>query len=261
MPDIAVLDLRLRRRSLIGYALGMAGYALVIVALYPSFKGDTGLDAFTEKSSTVAALFGANGPLTTPPGWLNANLYGNFVPLIVLLMTIGYGAHAIAGQDEDGTLGLLAALPISRRSLLLQKFATLCLTAVPVSVATLACVLAGRGFELTVGVGNLVEITVGALLLGIDFGALALTIGALTGSRSTALGVTSALAAASYLISSLAPVVHWIRPARVVSLFYWSVGDGQLVHGLSLTSVLVLVLTATVLLAGAVAAFDRLDVH
>ena len=93
----------------------MGVYALVIVALYPSFKNDTSLNKFTENGSTVAALFGANGPLTTPTGWLNANLYANFVPLIVLLLTIGYGASCLAGQDEDGTLGLIAALPIARR--------------------------------------------------------------------------------------------------------------------------------------------------
>src|SRR5664280_1249359 len=75
----------------------------------------------------VAALFGANGPLTTPPGWLNANLYANFVPLIVLLLTIGYGAACLAGQDENGTLGLIASLPVSRRRIAAQKFASLSL--------------------------------------------------------------------------------------------------------------------------------------
>ena len=64
--DIARLDLRLRRRSLIGYALGMAVYALIVVALYPSFKDDTSLNKLTENGNTVAALFGATGSLTTP---------------------------------------------------------------------------------------------------------------------------------------------------------------------------------------------------
>ena len=112
---ITRLDLRLRRRAMYGYTLGMAAYTFVIVALYPSFKNDTSLNKLTAKGSTVAALFGASGPLTTPSGWLNANLYANFAPLILLLLTIGYGASCLAGQDEDGTLGLVATLPISRR--------------------------------------------------------------------------------------------------------------------------------------------------
>lgn len=45
---IARLDLLLRRRGMIGYALGMAVYVFVIVALYPTFKDDASLNQFTE---------------------------------------------------------------------------------------------------------------------------------------------------------------------------------------------------------------------
>ena len=59
---------------MIGYTAGIAVYALVIVALYPSFRNDTSLNQFTENGSTVAALFGANGPLTTPPDGSTPNV-------------------------------------------------------------------------------------------------------------------------------------------------------------------------------------------
>jgi ABC-2 type transport system permease protein len=99
------------------------------------------------------------------------------------------------------------------------------------------------------------------VLLGIDFGALALLAGAISGSRAIALGVTSSLAAASYLVSSLAPVTLWMRPLRFGSLFYWAVGNAQLRTGLSLTSAVVLVGFAAVTLGAAVKAFERQDVH
>lgn len=263
MPSVGVtsLDLRLRRRSMYGYMIGMAAYALVIVALYPSFKNDTSLNNLTEDDSTVAALFGATGPLTTPPGWLNANLYANIVPLIVLLLTVGYGASCLAGQDEEGTLGLIAALPLSRRRIAVQKAAAMVVLTVPVSVLTLLCVLAGHWFDLTLGTGGLVGVTLGVLLLGVDFGAIAMLIGAATGSRGTAVGITSALAAAAYLISSLAPVVPWLHPARFASPFFYAVGDGQVSHGLSLAWAGVLVGIAVAALTACLAAFERLDVH
>jgi len=72
------------------------------VALYPSFKNSVSLNS--RSGSTAAALSGVTGPLTSPGGWLNGNIYGNFFPLIMLLLTIGYGAACLAGQDEDGTL-------------------------------------------------------------------------------------------------------------------------------------------------------------
>ncbi len=259
--EVARLDVRLRRRAMYGYTIGMAAYAFVIVVLYPSFKNDTSLNKLTENGSTAAALFGASGPLTTPPGWLNANLYANVVPLIVLLLTIGYGASCLAGQDEDGTLGLIATLPLSRRHVALQKAAAMVVQAVPVSLATLLCVLAGRGFDLSVSSRGLAGVTLGVLLLGIDFGAIAMMIGAATGSRGAALGVTSALAAASYLISSLAPVVHWLHPARFASPFFYAVGDGQLSHGLPVGWAAVMLAIAALAIGGCLLAFDRLDVH
>lgn len=256
---IALLDLRLRRRACLGYALGLAGYVLIIVALYPTFAHETSLDRFTD--SKVAALFGASGTLTSPSGWLNANVYGNFLPLIVLVLTMGYGAACVAGQDADGTLGLVATLPVSRRRLAGEKLAALCVQPIPAAMLSAALVLAGPLWDLHVGVWPELGITLAALLLGIDFGILAMLVGALTGSRGTALGVASAVAAASYLISSLAPVTSWVRPARFVSLFYWSVGNGQLVDGPSAAGLVVLTGVGVALAAIALHAFDIMDVH
>jgi ABC-2 type transport system permease protein len=259
--DVARLDLRLRLRSIIGYTLGLAAYALLIVVLYPAFRNDTSLDALTKDSSTLSALFGATGSLTTPDGWMNANLYANFVPLFVLLMTIGYGAAAIAGQDEDGTLASMATLPVSRTNLLLQKALALAVLALPIPVVTLVFAIVGRDFQVRLGVGELLGTTVGVVLLGLDFGLLALAVGARTGSRGTALGVAGALAAASYVIGSLALTVHWMHPLRYTSLFYWSVGHRQLVDGLSIPSLLVLLGTGVVLGVLALAGFRRVDLH
>jgi hypothetical protein len=66
LANVTRLDLRLRRRSTICYAAGMALYALVVVVLYPSFRHQTSLNGLS--GSTAAALFGITGPLTSPGG-------------------------------------------------------------------------------------------------------------------------------------------------------------------------------------------------
>ena len=58
-------------------------------------------------------------------------------------------------------------------------------------------------------------VTMLCVLLGIDFGVLAMLIGAVTGSRGAAVGLASTFAAAAYLISSLASVVPWLHRAPV----------------------------------------------
>ena len=259
--DVALTDLRLRRRSMLWFAVGLAAYAFLLVAMYPSVKSDAALGALTSDNPTVAALLGVSGSLTAPHGWINGDLYANFLPLMILLMTIGYGSSAIAGQSEDGSLGLVATLPISRRRLVAEKSAVLALLAVPLAVTTLAVVLLGRAYELTLPVGAVTGATFAVLVMGVDFGLIAMIIGILTGSRGLALGLTSALAAASCLVSSLAPVIGWARTLRPVSLFSWALGGHPLTDGPSTASYVVLILVGVGLYVAAVALIERLDIR
>ena len=257
--DITRLDLRLRRRSTIGYAVGIALYTLIVVALYPSFKNTTSLDSLS--GSTAAALFGVTGKLTDPGGWLNGNVYGNFFPLIMLLLSIGYGAACLAGQDEDGTLALIATLPARRRAILLQKLLALAVQATLLSAAVAVCVMAGHGFQLNVSTGNTVAISIALVLMGLDFGLVTMVVGAVTGRRGTALGVASGLAAASYLLSSLAATISAIRPGGYLSLIYWSVGNDQISKGVSPVDFAVLTATGLGALLAANFAFTRANLN
>jgi beta-exotoxin I transport system permease protein len=259
--EIARLDVSLRRRSLIGYTLGMAAYALVVVALYPAFRSSHSLDSLVKSDSTAAALLGVSGPLSSSGGWLNGNIYANFFPLMMLLMTVGYGAAALAGQDEEGTLCLVVALPIRRVRIVLLKVWAMALQASVLAASVAVCVLIGRSFELSVAPGNAISISAAVLLMGLDFGILAMAVGALAGRRATAIGVGATLAAASYLLSSLAPVVSWIRPGRYASLFYWAVGDDQISKGVSIADYAVLIVVGLIALCAAATAFQRLDLH
>jgi ABC-2 type transport system permease protein len=262
MPaEIARYDLYNRRRSTIWYAVGMALYMLVVVALYPSFEHSTELNRLTQGNSPLAALFGATGTLTSPAGWMNVNAYANFLPLIMLLLTIGYGAGAIAGQNEDGTLGLLVVLPVARRRILAGKVATMIAHALILAVTVAACVYIGRAFHVTLDPWHVATATLALLLLGIDLGLITLALGAATGSRGTAIGIASALAAVCYLISSLAPIVDWIKPLRFASLFYWAVANQQLTNGAGPGSLAVLLAVAIAAAIAANTAFRRLDIR
>ena len=259
LADITRLDLRLRRRSTIWYAAGMALYALVVVVLYPSFEHQTSLDSLS--GSAAAALFGITGPLTSPDGWLNANIYSNFFPLIMLLLTIGYGAAALAGQDEDGTLALITALPVRRRAILLQKVAAMAVQALLLAAAVAICVLIGRGFQLNISPVSTIAVSAALLIMGLDFGLVTMAVGAVTGRRGTALGVGAGLAAVSYLVSSLASAISAIRPGRYFSLFYWSVGNDQISRGVSMADFTVLIVVGLAVLMAAVLAFRRADLN
>ncbi len=245
--EITTLDVSFRRKSIVGYTIGMALYTFVIVALYPAFKGSTDLDKLMANNSGLSALFGISGSLTSPTGWMNANAYTNFFPLIVLLLTIGYGAACIAGQEKDGHLELVLSAPFSRRRVVGEKIAALSVQAFVLCTITFLVVMTARWFDLHLGTWNAITATFAVMLLGVDFGLLAMTVGAATGNRGLALGISSTVAAASYLVSSMAPVVSWLDPAKYLSLFYYAVGNDQLAKGLAPAALAALAGVAVVL--------------
>jgi ABC-2 type transport system permease protein len=102
---------------------------------------------------------------------------------------------------------------------------------------------------------------VALVLMGLDLGLITMAVGAAAGRRGTALGIGAGLAAVSYLLSSLASTISWIRPGRYLSLFYWSVGNDQITKGVSAGDFTVLILVGLCGLAAAVAAFRRADLN
>jgi ABC-2 type transport system permease protein len=257
--ELVGLDLATRRRSTIGYAVGLALYTLAVVALYPAFKDATDLDEMLASQPGLSALFGINGSITTPDGWLSANLYANFFPLILLFVAIGHGAATIAGEEHRGRLDLVMSLPVARRNIVLQKALAMVAMVTVVAFLTFLASWAGQLFEIDVSLANLASTTVGVVLLALAFGFLALAVGGGTGERGLALGVASAAAAVSFLLSSLAPLVDWLDPWKALSLFYWSVGNGQLQNGLGWDGFAVLLVVTVVVLVAAVLAFERHD--
>lgn len=123
---------------------------------------------------SAAAAFGISGSITTPAGWLSANLYANFGPLLALLLSIGYGAWAIAGQNANGMLAIIATQPLSRVRIVVAKLGALLAVATVVPAVTFAVCLAGPQFELSPDWGRLAAVSGAMALLAFDFGALAL---------------------------------------------------------------------------------------
>ncbi len=259
--EVLRLDLRLRRRMVIGVALGAGVYLLLVVAVYPSFKHDSSINTMIEANPAAAAAFGITGSITSPSGWLSGNMYANIAPLLALLLTVGYGSAAIAGQNADGLLGLVASLPTNRAQVVLQKAAALLLVAFVVPLASLLVCLVAPRFELYPDWRALLGVTAGLTLLAFDLGAVALLVGTLTGSQGAAMASAGGISAAAYLVSSLSPEVHAFEAIRWVSPFSWAVGNDQLAQGLSPGEIAALLGLGAVLLAATMRAFRRLDIH
>ena len=99
-----------------------------------------------------------------------------------------------------------------------------------------------------------------AVLLAIAYGEIAVLVGAASGRRSLAIGVTAAIAVAAYLVNGLAPLVGALEGPQKLSPFYhYAVGD-PLRRGVSVSHMAVLVGIAIIATALAPLFFSRRDV-
>jgi ABC-2 type transport system permease protein len=226
-----------RRRSLAWWIGGSFAYLLFLGSAFPTLADNAAdfekmLDSYP---AALRAMFNIveGVSLSSGPGFLHMELYSLVLPLLLIVFAVGFGARAVAGEEEDGTLDLILAGPVSRLRLLAHQFAAMTtLTFVIGLVNFLAILLAGAAFGMGLSPAKLAAATFGVVLIALVFGSLALAVGAVTGSRGVAVAVASAAALAAYLVFTLADVVTWLGTVQKASPWYYYAASTPLLKGL-----------------------------
>jgi ABC-2 type transport system permease protein len=265
LSSVFAKTLRDLRRGFVWWSVGLTGMVALMVSVYPTVRDNPALDKLAKSyPEALKGFLGFGGQLdySSPAGYLGIELFSLMVPLLLLVAAIGAGSNAIAGEEERGTLDLLLSAPISRRRVVLEKFGALAAEAAGLGVVLwLSLVIGARAVGMDIGAGRLGAATLGAVLLAVTFGAVALFVGAASGRRSRAIGLSAAAAVAAYLVNSLAPLVSSLDAIRKASPFYYYAAGNPLRHGLDPLHVLVLLLLALVATAAACVTIDRRDLR
>ena len=264
LRNVLAKSLRDARRAFAWWSLGLVGLVAMIVSVYPSIRDNAGLQQLIEDYPEALKgfiAFGGQVDYASAAGYLGSELFALMVPLLFLVAAIATGAGARAGEEERGTLELLLANPVSRRRVVLEKAGALAGELVGLGlVLWLALWVSTRLAGMDVSAGHLAAGVVGVVLLALLFGAVALALGAASGRRPLAIGVTVALAVLGYLVNSLAPLVDLFDTLRPLSPFYHYAAGDPLRHGLELDHAALLLVLAAAALALSVLTFERRDV-
>jgi len=264
LRSVAAKTLRDARRGIALWSAGLVGIAALMMSVYPTVRDSPALnDLVKQYPDALKSLVGFGGPLdyASPAGYLGAELFSFMVPLLMIIATVAAGSGAIAGEEERGTMELLLSLPITRERLALEKLAAMIAEVVTLgAVLWLALWIGAAVIDMRISAPHLAAGTAGAVLVAIVFGALSMAVGAATGRRSLAIGITSALAVGAFLVNLLAPLVDSLSQVRRLSPFYHYAASDPLRHGLSAGDVSFLIVSAVVVSAAAALAFQRRDI-
>ena len=204
----------------------------------------------------------AGGDMSTAEGFYEAETFGLMAPIAVMVVTAVIGARALAGEEQNRTMGLLLSNPIKRSRVVLEKALAMLVYAIAVGLSTflgvwLGSVLGGLGID----VGNIAATSFLATLVGLVFGTLALALSAATGRVRVAVFGTVGAALVFHLVNSFASLNDNLAAWARVSPFSYYLNTHPLENGMDWGNGAILAGLSVVLLIAAVVLFQRRDLR
>ena len=261
LTSVFAKSLRDQRWALFGWGTGIVLIVVIISAVWPTMRGMPNLDEFLAGYPEPLRELFAMDAILTASGFMNAELFTLMLPILFIIFGISRGARMVAGEEESGTMEFLLLTPVSPTRLVLHKAAALAVSTAALGLVVIVSMwLSAAAFDIDLSLADIATGALAVVLLGIEFGFLAVAVGAWTGRRALALGIAGAAAVASYLLYALGLIVEAVEPWRPLSPFQQVLANGPL-GGDPPVSMAWAALVAVAFLLAALPVFERRDVH
>ncbi|MGA8850251.1 MAG: ABC transporter permease, partial [Aeromicrobium sp.] len=218
-------------------------------------------DLPTSFSDTIGKVL-AGADMTTPEGWMNAETLSAVAPMGIIAVAVISMVRAVAGEEQDKTLGVLLSTPVSRTTFMLAKVTAMTVHALAVVAGLAIGMVAGSAIgDLGLTASGIVAACVHLGLLGLFFGGVAAVVGAATGDRRLSSAISAGLAVLAFVISAFAPLIDSIADAARISPWYYFAGKNPLVNGIDVSDAAVLAIGFVVLTTLSVLVHRRRDLR
>ena len=255
-----------RRTALLGWLSGWSVLVGMYVATWPTVRSHAKQydEILAGLPKAMQAAIGAEGggAFSTPGGYLTAELLGVTGPIVAVTMGVLLGVTCLAHDEEDGTLELVLAQPVSRTRLLLSRaLAGVGEIVVVLAGTSLLLWLLGLTVDLGLGFAASLRALLMLALLACEGLALSVLVGALLGRAARTRALAGGVGLLAFLLAALGPSIDGLHGAVRVSPFHTLVASDPFRHVPGAGSVAVLLLPTVAMVVTAVWAFRRRDLH
>jgi ABC-2 type transport system permease protein len=241
-----------------GWLIALVSLGLMFLLALDAYRS-IDLGVYSELPIGFRSILGI--PETADVASLAVNaLVSSYGAFILAAMALALGSAAVAGEEREGTIGLLLANPLSRARVLLDKTAAMVALTV-LGVVALWATIVGSAAWLDVSLEGLdvIALSVHLLANSLFYGFIALAVGAWTGNRSAAVGASVGLMVASFFAVGILPLVEGTEGWEKASPWYYFDGSDPLLNGIEWGHVVLLLVVSLVLGAAAVIGLRRRD--
>jgi ABC-2 type transport system permease protein len=257
---------RSQRLKLIAVSVALALFGMVLVIVYAAFGRD--LRAVLESGlipPTILELtrqLSGGGDIFSLAGSVALGVVHPISVALVGVFAVGFGAAAVAGERERGTLEVLLARPIHRRAVYLTFLVALAgFVALAVAAQLLGILVAAAvtGVASELDVATLPVLWLNDTLLFVALGTIGLAASVASDRLAPAMGVTLAVTLIGYVVEFLGSVWPDARGLQPFSPFHY-LRPNEILGGHPRPGDLVVLATvAAVAIGVALAVFPRRD--
>lgn len=251
-----------KRVFLIGWSLGFMFLTFLMVLFFPAMHQQGALDELINTMPPAfQGLVGSLLDLKLFSTYLASQLFDIRGSIFAGVLAIILGLGITASDEDKGYMRTMLVLPLSRTRVFIQKW---CAMVVIMAIVTAVMIVAIYAFAPVIG-----ETVTGSWawqlgfmqwLVMVAFGSITFAFGIGTGKRSLAMTAGILAVAGSFILSTFAVSVDWLKDYEVVSVLHYFPAVDIAKHGVSLSDIMVLLLIAIIPTIAAWAAFRRRDV-
>ena len=229
MIPIIANQLSRLRGQILGWGISLGLLAGLMTLFYDTIaeQKENYMKLMTGYPKEMLAFFstGSVMEMFTPSGYLNLEFF-SYMTIVIGIFVVLAGGGLLAGDEENGTLDLILAHPVSRSVLFAGRLAAFLLA----TIAILA--LTWIGFAVAVP-STVMDLTLGELALPLVslfgilaiFGSLALLLSMLLPSQRLAAMTSGIVMVASYFINAMSKINDDLEPiAKLLPFRYYQGG-------------------------------------
>jgi ABC-2 type transport system permease protein len=228
MTTTFVYALRRFRGQILGWGLALFLMGVMAVVRYDFMRDNQ--EAIQQlvhgSAGKFIGAFGDPSKLTSPEGFLSLALFA-YLPLILGVFAVLAGSGLLVADEENGTLDLVLAHPVSRTALFLGRLLAFAAALLAIlALSWLGFIMAMTWSELAVGWGAMALPFLSLLAVLSFFGSLALSLSMMLPSRRLAAMTAGMVLVVSYFLTTLARLDTSLETiARLSPIHYYQSGE------------------------------------
>ena len=252
---------RSQRTKLVIVSIAMAAWSVFLPVIYSSFGSQIKQIVDSGIIPKELMTFGGGDPFTLG-GSIALGYIHPIAIILVAIFAIGFSTTAVAGERQRGTLEVILARPVSRRTLYVTLLVALVLFVGIVLAASIVGTIVGSALVGVIGElpgERLPLLWLNGMLLWVAIGAIGLAASVSFDRLTPAIGVTLAIVLVSYFLEILGSLWSDAQAVQGYSIFHYLEAKDVLAGTADPIGFALLAVIAAVAIGWALVEFPRRD--